>query len=129
MAAISRTDDEARALLDAELARLSRCRTDLGEAGVHAVAGWTLTHALEFEAAALAWRRAHDLDGRDVAALFHLGVCLLELSRFPDAADVFRRAIALDAEVNRLDWFDEDPEYRLGNALHAPGAFDDAVAA
>src|SRR5262245_53378130 len=129
MAAISRTDDEARALLADELARLAAGVAVLGQAGVHAVAGWTLTHAMEYEAAALAWRRAHELDARDVAALFHLGVCLLELSRFPDAADVFRRAIALDSEVNRLDWFDEDPEYRLGNALHAPGAFDDAVAA
>lgn len=129
MPAISRTDDEANALLAAELTRLAPRRAVLGEAGVHAVAGWTLTHALEFEAAALAWRRAHELDARDVAAVFHLGVCLLELSRFDDAADAFRRAIALDAEVARLDWFDEDPEYRLGNALHAKGAFDDAVAA
>jgi tetratricopeptide (TPR) repeat protein len=42
---------------------------------------------------------------------------------------VFRRAIALDETVQRLDWFDEDPEYRLGNSLHAQGRFDDAVAA
>jgi tetratricopeptide (TPR) repeat protein len=129
MPAISRTDDEARATLAAELARLAPRRGDLGEAGVHSVAGWTLTHAMEYEAAALAWRRALELDARDVAALFHLGVCLLELSRFGEAAEIFRRAVVLDAEVERLDWFDEDPEYRLGNALHAQGAFDDAVLA
>jgi tetratricopeptide (TPR) repeat protein len=129
MAAISRTDAEARSILAAELARLAERRRDLGEEGVHAVAGWTLVHAMEYEAAALAWRRALELDGRDVAALFHLGVCLLELSRFDDAADTFRRAIALDEEVGRLDWFDEDPEYRLGNALHASGDFDGALAA
>jgi tetratricopeptide (TPR) repeat protein len=56
-------------------------------------------------------------------------VCLLELSKFADAATVFRRAIDLDAEVSRLDWFDEDPEYRLGNALHAQGDFEGAIAA
>ena len=129
MPAISRTDDEARTILDAELARLAPRRGALGEAGVHAVAGWTLTHAMEYEAAALAWRRALELDSRDVAALFHLGLCLLELSRFEEAADVFRRAVVLDAEVERLDWFDEDPEYRLANALHAVGDFDGALAA
>lgn len=129
MPAISRTDDEARTILDAELARLAPRRGDLGEEGVHAVAGWTLVHAMEYEAAAIAWRRALELDPRDVAAQFHLGVCLLELSRWDDAADAFRRAIALDAEVGRLDWFDEDPEYRLGNALHATGDFDGALAA
>jgi tetratricopeptide (TPR) repeat protein len=129
MVTISRTDAEARALLDEELARLAPRRAALGEAGAHAVAGWTLVHAMEWEAASLAWRRAFDLDGKDVAALFHLGVCLLELSKFADAATVFRRAIDLDAEVSRLDWFDEDPEYRLGNALHAQGDFEGAIAA
>jgi tetratricopeptide (TPR) repeat protein len=129
MPSISRTDAEARTVLDAELARLAPRREKLGDAGAHSVAGWTLEHAMEWEAAALAWRRAFDLDGRDVAALFHLGVCLLELSKFADAATIFRRAIELDAEVARLDWFDEDPEYRLGNALHADGKFDDAIAA
>ena len=129
MPAISRTDDEARTILNAELARLAPRRGNLGEEGVHAVAGWNLVHAMEYEAAALAWRRALELDPRDVAAQFHLGVCLLELSRWDSAADAFRRAIALDAEVARLDWFDEDPEYRLGYALHAMGAFDVAVLA
>jgi len=129
MPSITRSDAEARTILDAELARLAPRRRDLGEEGVHAVAGWTLVHAMEYEAAALAWRGALELDARDVAALFHLGVCLLELSRFDEAADAFRRATALDAEVGRLDWFDEDPEYRLANALHAVGDFDGAVAA
>jgi tetratricopeptide (TPR) repeat protein len=129
MAAITRTDAEARALLDAELARLAPRREQLGDAGVHAVCGWTLEHAMEWEAAAIAWRRAFDLDERDATALFHLGVCLLEMSKFDDAATVFRRAIALDEQVQRLDWFDEDPEYRLGNALHAQGNFEEAVAA
>jgi tetratricopeptide (TPR) repeat protein len=129
MNTITRTDSEARALLDAELARLAPRREALGEAGVHAVAGWTLEHAMEWEAATLAWRRAIDLDAKDVASVFHLGLCLLEMSRFADAAEVFRTTIELDASVDRLDWFDEDPEYRLGNALHAGGDFDAAVAA
>jgi len=129
MPAITRTDAEARALLDAELARLAPRREQLGDAGVHAVCGWTLEHAMEWEASAIAWRHAFDLDERDVAALFHLGVCLLEMSKFGDAETAFRRAIALDEKVERLDWFDEDPEYRLGNALHAQGNFEDAVAA
>ena len=129
MAAISRTDAEARAILDAELARLAPRRDQLGEAGVHSVCGWTLEHAMEWEAAAIAWRRTFDLDEKDAAALFHLGVCLLEMSKFTDAETVFRRAIDLDEKVERLDWFDEDPEYRLGNALHAQGNLEEAVAA
>lgn len=129
MAAFSRTDEQARALLADELARLAPRREALGETGVHAVAGWTLEHAMEWEAALLAWRRAAELEAADAGPAFHLGMCLLELSRFPEAADAFRRAIALDAAAPRLDWFDEDPEYRLGNAHHAAGEFDDAVAA
>lgn len=116
---MTRTDSDARRILEEELARLAPRRERLGEAGVHAVAGWTLEHAMEWEAAALAWRRAFEIDGKDVAALHHLGVCLLEVAKYADAADVFRRAVSLDAEVSRLDWFDEDPEYRLGTALHA----------
>lgn len=127
MPSISRTDAEARSILDAELARLGSRREALGEAAVHSVAGWNLEHALEWEAAALAWRRAFELDERDVCALFHLGVCLLELARFEEAAAAFRRSAALDAEVARLDWFDEDPEYRLGNALHAAGRLEEAI--
>ena len=125
----ARSESQARAALDAELARLAPRREQLGEAGVHAVAGWTLEHALEWEAAKLAWGRAIELDPSDPASHFHLGVCLLELSDWTAAADVFRRASALDAEVNRLDWFDEDPEYRLGNALHAAGDFGGAIEA
>jgi tetratricopeptide (TPR) repeat protein len=116
---VSRTDAEARTLLDAEVARLAPRREALGEDGTYAVCGWTLEHAMEWEAASLAWRRAFDLDPRDVGALFHLGVCLTELGQFADAAQVFRDATVLDAEVQKLDWFDEDPEYRLGVALHA----------
>lgn len=119
MVPVSRTDAEARRLLEEELTRLAPRRERLGDAGAHSVAGWTLEHAMEWEAAALAWRRAFEIDGKDVASLFHLGVCLLELAQYAEAADVFRRATALDAEVARLDWFDEDPEYRLGTALHA----------
>jgi tetratricopeptide (TPR) repeat protein len=128
-AASPRTDAEARAALDSELARLAPRRAQLGETGVHAVCGWTLEHAMEWEAAALAWGRAFELDPRDPTALFHRGQCLLEMSDWAAAADVFRQAIALDAEVSRLDWFDEDPEYRLGNALHAAGDLDGALAA
>jgi tetratricopeptide (TPR) repeat protein len=128
-ASFSRTSEQARALYDAELARLASRRQHLGEEGVHAVAGWTLEHAMEFEAAALAWARAFELDPKDVAALFHLGVCRLETGEYAAAADIFRRAIVLDDEVALLDWFDEDPEYRLGNALHAAGDFDAAIEA
>ena len=125
-----RTDVEARAVLDAELDRLAPRRERLGEAGAHSVAGWTLEHAMEWEASAIAWCRAIELESRDVCAVFHLGVCLLEMSRYGEAAETFRRAIALDDEVSRLDWFDEDPEYRLGNALwpqasHAHDVLDD----
>src|SRR5688500_8497380 len=109
-AATARTDAEARAALDAELARLATRREQLGEAGIHSVAGWTLEHAMEWEAAAMAWGRAFEPDPRDVSALFHRGQCLLEMADWGGAAEVFRRAIALDAEVSRLDWFDEDPE-------------------
>jgi tetratricopeptide (TPR) repeat protein len=126
---LSRSDAEAHALLDAELERLAPRRATLGEAGTHAVAGWTLEHAMEWEASALAWSRAFELDPQDVGALFHLGVCRLEISDWGGAAEIFRRAAALDAELARLDWFDEDPEYRLGNALHAAGDFEEAIAA
>lgn len=125
----SRTESEARALLDAELDRLSSRRAALGEAGVHAVAGWNLEHAMEWEAAEIAWRRAAELDPADAGSAFHVGACLLETSRFGDAVRAFRLAIELDAVKPRLDWFDEDPEYRLGNAHHAAGEFDEAVAA
>src|SRR6185436_20686980 len=104
---ITRTDAQAQAILDAELTHLAPRREALGEAGFFAVAGWTLEHAMEWEAAAIAWRRALELDPRDSVACFHLGASLLEMSRFPDAADAFRRAIVLDAENPRIDWFDE----------------------
>ena len=84
---------------------------------------------MEWEASLLAWRRAFELDASDVAALYHCGICLLELSRFDEAAGVFRQAIVLDAQVARLDGLDEDPHYRLGAALHAKGDFDGALAA
>ncbi len=129
MTSFVRTDAEARGLLDAELARLEPRRAALGETGLHAVAGWTLEHAMEWEAAVVAWRRASELDPSDAGAVFHVGACLLEMSRFADAADAFRRAILLDAQRPRLDWFDEDPAYRLGNAHHAAGEFDLAVEA
>ncbi len=126
---VVRTDAEARAILDSELERLAPRREALGEAGAHAVAGWTLEHGLEWEAAALAWTRAAELDPRDSGAVFHLGVCRLELGRLADSASAFRSAMELDERAQRLDWFDEDPAYRLGNALHAAGDFDGAIAA
>jgi tetratricopeptide (TPR) repeat protein len=125
----ARSDEEAPAILAAELDRLAPRRSALGEAGVHAVAGWTLEHAMEWEASALAWRRAHEIDPDDPSAVLHAGVCELELGRWAVAADAFRRAIDVDARVGRLDWFDEDPAYRLGTALHAAGDLDGAIAA
>src|SRR5262249_40217160 len=124
-----RSNDEASAILASELARLASRRAALGEPGVHAVAGWTLEHGLEWEAALLAWRRNRELDASDASAVFHEGVCLLELGRYSDAAERFREAIGVDARTQRLDWFDEDPEYKLGNALHAAGDLAGAVAA
>jgi tetratricopeptide (TPR) repeat protein len=126
---IVRTDEQARALLAEELDRLAPRRDALGDAGVHAVAGWRLEQAMEWEASLIAWRRACELDPADAGSVFHVGACLLETSKFAAAADAFRRAIELDAATPRLDWFDEDPEYRLGNAHHAAGEFDEAVAA
>jgi len=126
---IVRTDEQARALLAAELERLAPRRDALGDAGMHAVAGFRLEQAMEWEAAVISWRRAAELEPRDAGNVFHVGACLLEMSRFAEAADSFRRAIELDAAAPRLDWFDEDPEYRLGNALHAAGEFDGAVLA
>jgi len=129
MKTITRTDAEARALFDEEIARLEPRRVALGDAGLPAVVGWRLEQAMEWEASAIAWGRAIEFEPDDAGAVFHLGSCLLEMSRFAEAAEMFRRATALDAATQRLDWFDEDPEYRLGNAHHAAGEFDLAVAA
>jgi tetratricopeptide (TPR) repeat protein len=126
---IVRTDEQARALLSEEIGRLAPRREALGDAGVHAVAGWRLEQAMEWEAAVIAWRRACEIEPRDAGHVFHVGACLLEMSQFAAAAESFRRAIELDVAAPRLDWFDEDPEYRLGNAHHAAGEFDAAVAA
>ncbi len=128
-----RSDDEARALLATELARLAPRSEALGEAGLHAVAGTTLQSGLEWEAALLAWGRARELEPRNVEALFCEGVCLLELGSLDEAADRFRAAAKLDDELEdqpaaeRLDWYEQDPWFKLGNALHAKGALDGAI--
>lgn len=121
-----RTDAEAAAILAAELDRLAARREALGDAGAHAVAGWGLQHAMEWEAALLAWSNVLEADPRDVEAAHARGLCLLELSRWQDAADAFRAVIELDAALAAagepaLDWMEDDPAYRLGVALHAMG--------
>ncbi len=129
----SRTDDEARALLDAELEALAPRADALGADGLPAVAGWRLFNAYEFEAAALAYESAADADPQGIEVRFQHGMCLLELGRYDDAAADFRAAIELsdalrdDPDEEMLDWVDDDPAYRLGNALHAKGDLDAAV--
>lgn len=130
-----RTPDEAEVILANELARLAPRRDALGEAGVHAVAAWTLMHAFEFEASALGWTGVLAHTPRDVEAVFRHAHCLLELGRYDEAADGFRAASALDSELcddpdgEGLDWLEDDPAYRLGNCLHATGDLGLAVAA
>lgn len=129
----SRTDPEAAALLAAELERLGARRTALGDAGAHAVAGWGLQHGMEWEAALLAWRRVLEIEARNIEALHATGLCLLELARYAEAADVFRAVIALDASLaaageESIDWMEDDPAYRLGIALHAMGELRAALA-
>lgn len=129
-----RTDDEAAAILAEELARLAERRGALGDAGAHAVAGWGLQHAMEWEAALLAWSHVVAADPRDVEAAYARGLCLLELSRWADAAETFRAVATLDTELTAageqgLDWMEDDPAYRLGIALHAMGELREALGA
>ena len=134
MEPIHRNDDEARALLPAELARLGpRCET-LGELGAHAVAGWGLQHGMEWEASLLAWSRVIEIEPTNIEATHAKGLCLLELAQYSDAADVFRATLALDAAVVAaggvgVDWMEDDPAYRLGVALHAMGDLRAALVA
>lgn len=134
MKAPVRTDEEARSILAAELRRLEPRRSALSEADAHAVAGWTLQNAMEWEAARMAWTRAATLRPDDVEARFCAAVCLLELSRFGDAAAEFRDVLDADARAaaegrEALDWMEHDPAYRLGTALHAAGRIEEAIAA
>lgn len=130
----ARTDAEARAILDAEIDRLAPRREALGEAGVHSVAGWTLTHAMEWEAALLAWARAASLEPDDPELVHQHGICLLELGRWDEAAARFRDVLAIDerlvaAGLPGIEWMEEDPAYRLGTALHAKGDLRGAIEA
>jgi tetratricopeptide (TPR) repeat protein len=131
----SRSPEEARELLVEQLVELEPRAAALGEGGLHAVAAWRLSHAYEHEAAELAWRRVAELEPRSLEAAYQRGRCLLELGRFADAAQCFRGAIAIDAELRGdpdaelLDWIEDDPAYRLGNCHHALGELEAAVAA
>ena len=129
-----RSPEEAEQILAAELSRLEPRREALGAEGCFAVAGWTLQHALEWEAALLAWRQVTAYKPRNVEAAYAEALCLLEMSRFADAAQRFRDVIELDAETvgsggEGLDWMEDDPEYRLGVALHAMGDLTAAIEA
>lgn len=129
-----RSEDEARDILAAELRRLATHRRELGEGGLHAVAGYALIQAMEWEAALIAWREAQRAEPRDCEAVYSEAMCLLELSRWDDAARRFRDVIELDREVvaaggEGVDWIDTDPAYRLGAALHAAGDLDAALTA
>jgi len=131
----TRSPEEARELLDQHLTDLASRRDALGEAGVFAVAAWTLTHAFEFEAAELAWARVSELEPRSIEAVFQRGLSLLELGRFADAADSFRATIELDVVLREdpnaelVDWIEDDPALRLGNCHHATGDLDAAIVA
>jgi tetratricopeptide (TPR) repeat protein len=131
----TRSPEEARALLDEQLDELASRGEALGDDGRYAVAAWRLMHAFEFEAAELAWAATLAGDPRSLEAVFQRGLCLLELGRFDDAAQAFRDAIALDAELRddpnaeQVDWIEDDPSYRLGNCLHAAGDLESAIAA
>ena len=131
----TRTPDEAAALFDEAVEDLAARRSALGEAGTFAVVAWTLLHAWEFEAAELAWARVLELEPKSLEGAYQRGMCLLELSRFDEAADAFRHTIELDAQLRSdpnaevLDWIEDDPNYRLGNCHHAKGDLDDAIAA
>lgn len=127
-----RSDAEACALLDEELTFLAPRRAALGDGGMLAVAGWKLTHAMEWEAACLAWSRAAELAPDDWEPVHQEGICLLELGLWDAAADRFRRAMAIDARLvasgrDGVEWMEEDPAYRLGMALHAKGDLRAAI--
>ena len=130
-----RTDTEAREILAAEIERLRLLGGALGETGSFAVAAWTLMHAYEFEAAEMGWAAAMEREPRDVENVFRHAHCLLELGHFERAADGFRAAMELDAELadapggEGLDWLEDDPAYRLGNCLHVQGDLAGAVEA
>ncbi|MCE9638150.1 MAG: tetratricopeptide repeat protein [Planctomycetes bacterium] len=128
-----RSPAEADAILSAEFARIGTHRDALGETGAAAVAGWTLMHGMEWEAAAIAWEMAAKGDPDDPEPLNEWGVCLLELGRFDEAANLFRRTIDVDARLvaagrDGVEWMENDPAYRLGVALHAKGDLRSAIA-
>ncbi len=129
----TRTPDEAAALLDEAVQGLATRREALGESGTFAVAAWTLTHAWEFEASELGWARVIALEPTSLEAVYQRGLCLIELSRFGEAAGAFRSAIELDAALRDdpnaevLDWIEDDPNYRLGTCHHASGDLEQAI--
>lgn len=129
-----RTEAEARALLDAELGRLAPRAAALGPSATCGVAGRVLGHAYEWEAAAIAWAHAAVHAPDDPEPPFEEGVCLLELERWDDAADRFRRVMEIDARLlasgrDGVEWMETDPAYRLGVAHHGKGDLAAAIAA
>ena len=130
-----RSPHEAEELLAQQLDELESRRSALGDAGIHAVAAWKLMHAFEFEAAVLAWDRVIGAEPRSLEAVFQRGLCLLELSRFDEAAVAFGASMELDAALRgdpdseALDWIEDDPAYRLGNCRHAQGDLEAAISA
>lgn len=131
----ARSDAEAQTLLAEELEHLSARREALGEAGVYSVAAWRLQMAMEFEAAALAWHRAHELAPERPEPVHGEALCRLELGQWDRAADLYRLAIEVDAaaasdpDAETLDWEEQDPAFGLGMALHAAGELEAALEA
>jgi len=127
-----RSEDEAREILAAELDGLSERADALGEAGAQAVAAWSLQMAYEFEAAQMAWARTVELEPHNAQARFNEGVCLLEVESLEAAEQAFRHALEIDAAVTEgepgegLDWFEEDPHFKLGNVQHLRGDLEAA---
>jgi tetratricopeptide (TPR) repeat protein len=121
----------------------------------HFNAGLILDELSRFEEAAIAYRRAHSLDPRDVECLNHLGVALHRTGQFVDALDAFSQIQQVDpafepSYCNRIITYahlgqhdaademfylarlykDECPHcyYNIGRSLYTRGQYAKAIA-